>query len=48
MDFLFLAVIVAAIPFILPIASWVSARRTRARVNQLSDALAQQRSLSAS
>jgi len=28
--------LLAAIPFVLPIASWVAARRTRARVEELS------------
>lgn len=39
MDFLFLGLLIAAIPFVLPIASWVSVRRTRTRVEALESAL---------
>ena len=42
MDFLLLALLVAAIPFILPIASWVSARRTRRLVEELAGSIDEQ------
>ena len=35
-DVLFFGLLLAAIPFVLPIASWVAARRTRSRVEELS------------
>ncbi|HSC28213.1 MAG TPA: DUF2339 domain-containing protein, partial [Vicinamibacterales bacterium] len=37
------AIVVLAVPFVLPIASWVSAQRTRARVASLQGALEEQR-----
>jgi hypothetical protein len=42
MDFLLLLLGALLVPFVLPIASWVSVRRTRSRVVQLEDALAEQ------
>ena len=42
MDFLFFALLIAAIPFVLPIASWVSARRTRGLVEDLAATLDEQ------
>jgi uncharacterized membrane protein len=39
---LFFGLLLAAIPFILPIASWVAARRTRARVEELSRTISDQ------
>jgi uncharacterized membrane protein len=36
-EFLVIALAVAALPFVLPIATWVSGRRTRARVRELED-----------
>ena len=42
MDFLLLGLLVAAIPFVLPIASWVSGRRTRRLVEELATALDEQ------
>jgi hypothetical protein len=42
MELLLLGLILAGLPFLLPIASWVSARRTRARVERLEDALGRQ------
>ena len=42
MDFLLLGLLVAAIPFVLPIASWVSARRTRRLVEELAATLDEQ------
>lgn len=44
MDFLFFLLIALAVPFALPIASWVSARRTRARVDELEATVAEQQS----
>ena len=43
MDFLFLLLLSLAVPFILPIAAWVSARRTRSRVADLEAVVAEQR-----
>lgn len=43
MDFLFLLLLSLAVPFILPIASWVSSRRTRSRVSDLEAVVAEQR-----
>ena len=43
MDFLFLLLLALAVPFILPIASWVSARRTRSRVDDLEAIVSEQR-----
>src|SRR6476469_3948944 len=43
-DLLFFGLLLAAIPFILPIASWVAARRTRARVEELSRTIRDQQS----
>jgi hypothetical protein len=37
-----LALIFVAVPFVLPIVSWVSARRTRARVEELEATLKEQ------
>jgi hypothetical protein len=42
MDFLVLGLFLAAIPFVLPIASWVSARRTRRLVEELAASLDEQ------
>ncbi len=42
MDFLLLGLLVAAIPFVLPIASWVSGRRTRRLVEELATTLDEQ------
>ncbi|MEP6919110.1 MAG: DUF2339 domain-containing protein, partial [Acidobacteriota bacterium] len=43
MEFLLLVgLLLAALPFVLPIVSWVSARRTRARVAELSEIVAKQ------
>jgi hypothetical protein len=42
MDFLFFALLIAAIPFVLPIASWVSVRRTRRLVEELAATLDEQ------
>lgn len=39
---LFFGLLLAAIPFVLPIASWVAARRTRSRVAELSRAIQDQ------
>jgi len=36
------ALLLLAIPFVLPIASWIVARRTRQRIEELEDRLAQQ------
>ncbi len=41
---LFFGLLLAAIPFVLPIASWVAARRTRARVEELSRTIRDQQS----
>ena len=41
---LFLGLLLAAIPFVLPIASWVAGRRTRARVEELSRTIRDQQS----
>src|SRR4029079_13265747 len=43
-DVLFVWLLLAAIPFALPIASWVAARRTRARVEELSRTIRDQQS----
>lgn len=43
MDFIFLLLLALAVPFILPIASWVSARRTRSRVADLEMVVEEQR-----
>ncbi|MGB2717666.1 MAG: hypothetical protein WBC51_26010, partial [Vicinamibacterales bacterium] len=43
MDFLFLLLLSLAVPFLLPIASWVSSRRTRSRVADLEAVVAEQR-----
>ncbi len=44
MEFLFLiGLLLVAVPFVLPIAAWVSARRTRARLESLEETIAQQR-----
>lgn len=42
MEFLLFALLGLAVPFVLPIASWVSARRTRRRVEDLEAAVAEQ------
>jgi hypothetical protein len=42
MDFLVPLLLALALPFVLPIASWVSARRTRARVAALESVVAEQ------
>ncbi len=42
MDYVFLGLLLAVIPFLLPIASWVSARRTRAELDQLSRTVGRQ------
>ncbi|MGH9331336.1 MAG: hypothetical protein ACRD09_12900, partial [Vicinamibacterales bacterium] len=39
MEFLIFGLLALAVPFVLPIAAWVSARRTRARVEALEAAL---------
>ena len=44
MDFLLILLSALLVPFVLPIASWVSARRTRSRVVELEAALAEQQS----
>src|SRR5436190_8708228 len=43
-DVLIFGLLLAAIPFVLPIASWVAARRTRARVEELSRTIRDQQS----
>jgi uncharacterized membrane protein len=43
-DVLFFGLLLAAIPFVLPIASWVAARRTRSRVEALSHTIREQQS----
>ncbi len=42
MEFLFLALIALGVPFVLPIVSWVSARRTRARLETVEKLLTDQ------
>jgi uncharacterized membrane protein len=42
MEFLVPLLVALALPFVLPIASWVSARRTRARVRALEEIVAEQ------
>ena len=42
MEFLVPLLLALALPFVLPIASWVSARRTRARVAALESVVAEQ------
>ena len=42
MDFLFILLSALLVPFVLPIASWVSARRTRSRVVQLEATVSEQ------
>ena len=43
-DVLLFGLLLAAIPFVLPIASWVAARRTRSRVEELSRTISEQQS----
>ena len=44
MEFFFLiGLLLVAVPFVLPIAAWVSARRTRARIDALESLVEQQR-----
>ena len=43
MEFLFIALIALAVPFVLPIATWVSTRRTRARLVALEELVDRQR-----
>ena len=42
MEYVFLALIAVGIPFVLPIASWVSVRRTRARLHALESVVEEQ------
>ncbi len=42
MEYLFLALLVLGIPYVLPIAAWISARRTRARLEPLEARLEEQ------
>src|SRR5580765_4039303 len=43
-DVLLFGLLLAAIPFVLPIASWVAARRTRSHVEELSRTIREQQS----